>query len=46
MHMRRTVHRAMPALAVAGPLRSVVPDEKRAGRWIKQMNRLEVREVR
>lgn len=30
----------------AGPLQIVVPHEKRAGRWIRQVNRLEVRHAK
>ena len=35
-----------PLDANAGPLQIVVPHEKRAGRWIRQVNRLEVRQAR
>jgi len=35
-----------PLDAKSGPLQIVVPHEKRAGRWIRQVNRLEVRQVR
>ena len=35
-----------PLDAKAGPLQIVVPHEKRAGRWIRQVNRLEVRHAK
>ena len=35
-----------PLGAGAGPLQIVVPHEKRAGRWIRQVNRLEVRQAK
>lgn len=35
-----------PLDAKAGPLQIVVPHEKRAGRWIRQVNRLEIRQAK
>ena len=35
-----------PLGAGAGPLQIVVPHEKRAGRWIRQVNRLEIRQAK
>ena len=35
-----------PLGAGTGPLQIVVPHEKRAGRWIRQVNRLEVRHAK
>lgn len=35
-----------PLGAGAGPLQIVVPHEKRAGRWIRQVSRLEIRQAK
>ena len=35
-----------PLLPDTGPFQIVVPNDKRAARWIRQVNRLEVRELR
>lgn len=35
-----------PLLADTGPLQIVVPLDKRAGRWIRQVSKLEVRDVK
>ncbi len=35
-----------PLAAGTGPLQIVVPHDKRAGRWIRQVNRLEIRQAK
>jgi hypothetical protein len=35
-----------PLLPDTGPLQIVVPNDKRAARWIRQVNRLEIRQLR
>jgi hypothetical protein len=35
-----------PLLADTGPLQIIVPNDKRAARWIRQVNRIEVRELK
>jgi hypothetical protein len=35
-----------PLLPDTGPLQIIVPNDKRAARWVRQVNKLEVRELR
>lgn len=35
-----------PLLADTGPLQIIVPNDKRAARWIRQVNKIEVRELK
>ena len=35
-----------PLLPDTGPLQIIVPNDKRAGRWVRQVNKIEVRELK